>query len=307
MIEPDPQLIKNPLNALDLHKIRTGLAEMISHPRFQEDVRDRMIWDQCPQKRADGIIQHLGGLLSQASLFLWDNSIWDAAVTGCDVFSGTTWNQGEFSPFGEFHGFKNGYIFKNTNKIFQIPEDIEVQAKYVMIQHTLQATESYKPSTAFIVFFMPQVYPPSDGKWTRELVLATTPFIRICHALRDKDKTLFPYTIVSAMHEFLKLKLVVTDQVKLDRAERRRLKKANKPEPDLKIIRLRKTDRTESCANIGEGSYEWQYRWIVHGHWRKQWYPSMEDHAPKYISEYLKGPDGKPLMPPKRTIFIVNR
>jgi hypothetical protein len=32
------------------------------------------------------------------------------------------------------------------------------------------------------------------------------------------------------------------------------------------------------------------------GHWRKQWYPSQERNVPIWISPYVKGPDGAPLL-----------
>jgi hypothetical protein len=44
----------------------------------------------------------------------------------------------------------------------------------------------------------------------------------------------------------------------------------------------------------------------VRGHWRNQWYPSMQAHRPKYIPEHIKGPEDKPLIVHDK-LFSVDR
>jgi hypothetical protein len=40
---------------------------------------------------------------------------------------------------------------------------------------------------------------------------------------------------------------------------------------------------------------ERDFRWTVRGHWRRQWYPSTEEHRPVWIEPHESGPTGKPL------------
>ena len=49
------------------------------------------------------------------------------------------------------------------------------------------------------------------------------------------------------------------------------------------------------------------HRWVVRGHWRRQWYPSLKRHDWKYIYEHIKGPEDKPLIVTERRVFNFRR
>jgi hypothetical protein len=70
------------------------------------------------------------------------------------------------------------------------------------------------------------------------------------------------------------------------------------PEPKLRIVRLRREEkeRRDEALPDGRPLREYSHRWMVQGHWRNQWYPSMQDHRPKYIPPHIKGPKDKPLV-----------
>lgn len=68
------------------------------------------------------------------------------------------------------------------------------------------------------------------------------------------------------------------------------------------IVRLPR--RHYEHAQNGESHVDWSHRWVVSGHWRKQWYAKQEVHRPKWIAPYVKGPDDKPLLvKEKRYVF----
>jgi hypothetical protein len=50
----------------------------------------------------------------------------------------------------------------------------------------------------------------------------------------------------------------------------------------------------------------WTKRWVVSGHWRNQWYPSIGAHRQRYILPYVKGPADKPL-DPRATVHALRR
>lgn len=52
---------------------------------------------------------------------------------------------------------------------------------------------------------------------------------------------------------------------------------------------------------------DWSHRWVVQGHWRRQYYPKTGTHAWKYIYEYVKGPEDKPLLIRERRVFNFRR
>lgn len=45
-------------------------------------------------------------------------------------------------------------------------------------------------------------------------------------------------------------------------------------------------------------------RFLVSGHWRRQWYPSLQTHKPKWINPYVKGPEDAPFVA-KETVNVV--
>jgi hypothetical protein len=77
-------------------------------------------------------------------------------------------------------------------------------------------------------------------------------------------------------------------------------------EPNLRIVELRK--RETLPANPYEArEVEWQHRWFVRAHWRQQRHPTTRAYKPVFVHAYVKGPEGKPLLPPRQTIFSVDR
>ena len=78
-------------------------------------------------------------------------------------------------------------------------------------------------------------------------------------------------------------------------------KRARKMEAQVKgqmpIIELVQLRRTESSTPEPGSGVERHYtmRFIVHGHFRNQFYPSKGVYAPKWIASYVKGPADAPL------------
>jgi hypothetical protein len=54
---------------------------------------------------------------------------------------------------------------------------------------------------------------------------------------------------------------------------------------------------SEHQARRGEEgpSRAYSHRWVVRGHWRRQWYPSLNRHIPIWITEYIAGPPDLPI------------
>jgi len=86
------------------------------------------------------------------------------------------------------------------------------------------------------------------------------------------------------------------------RPVRRRCKRYEFPERNVVIVRLRRPT-TPTADDSDPRPVEWSHRWLVGGHWRNQWFPSLGVHRQVYISPYVKGPTDKPLIPRKTRIF----
>lgn len=76
--------------------------------------------------------------------------------------------------------------------------------------------------------------------------------------------------------------------------------------PSVQVVQLRRREQTHAAPDGEDHSHDWSHRWLVRGHWRNQWYPSMQAHRPKWIPEHIKGPDDKPLIV-RDKIFSVSR
>lgn len=98
-------------------------------------------------------------------------------------------------------------------------------------------------------------------------------------------------------------RMIAPDRPTLKRAMR---VTARVEEPSVHVVQLRRREQTHRVADDDAATQEWSHRWFVRGHWRNQWYPSMQAHRPKWIPEHIKGPDDKPLIV-REKIFSVSR
>lgn len=79
------------------------------------------------------------------------------------------------------------------------------------------------------------------------------------------------------------------------------------PERGSRYISLITLRRKKGKHNEEPKNVPYSHRWVVSGHWRKQWYPSEGVHRYKYIYEYVKGPENKPLIVRERRVFNLVR
>lgn len=123
------------------------------------------------------------------------------------------------------------------------------------------------------------------------------------------NETLFDLKTVVAFNLLLAQQVVETEEAQPSRQMRRQAARHHTPLDPVVIVQL--PVRHHSHANGGGvAQVDWSHRWIVSGHWRKQWYSTDKIHRPKWIAPHIKGPDDKPLVvkeklyifdPPKET------
>lgn len=93
-------------------------------------------------------------------------------------------------------------------------------------------------------------------------------------------------------------------RVRPARGQARRIGRALGDVPEVITVDLRRQRRPTDPVDDGEPEH-WSHRWIVSGHWRNQWYPSLQAHRPVWIFPYEKGPEGKPLVVKDRVYRLV--
>jgi hypothetical protein len=111
--------------------------------------------------------------------------------------------------------------------------------------------------------------------------------------------------VLAALWRFVREPYVSDDAERASRPVAKRASRAGVEPSPLRVVRLR---RRAGEHPVGSGSQRsaYSHRFIVSGHWRNQWYPSLGDHRPRYIAPYVKGPDEAPVMV-RDTIFTVDR
>jgi hypothetical protein len=114
---------------------------------------------------------------------------------------------------------------------------------------------------------------------------------------------------IAAAFAFLQQKILISEPRAIERATRRRIAGLieRETEPVVSVIKLRRVERGEGKPEDQGGAVDWSCQWIVRGHWRSQWHPSLVRHQAKWIAPYIKGPEDKPLKPTRATVYAVVR
>lgn len=135
--------------------------------------------------------------------------------------------------------------------------------------------------------YIPDEHLPQDGP------------VRVRPALFDRRR------FCQALWAIMAEPYVSVDARRPDRSTLRRAQRSGVTAGgDLRVVTLRRPPRRDHSD--AQQVIEWSHRWIVSGHWRRQWYPGMAEHRLRYILPYVKGPDDQPLVV-KDTVFALRR
>lgn len=108
-----------------------------------------------------------------------------------------------------------------------------------------------------------------------------------------------------ALFSLLNSSITEAASERASRPVRRRLEKAKSPVTgDVVVIRLRRAHHEADAP--ATGSVEWSHRWIVSGHWRNAWRPSVGAHRRVWIAPFVKGPEDRPLVV-TRKVHVLER
>lgn len=88
--------------------------------------------------------------------------------------------------------------------------------------------------------------------------------------------------------------ITVHTKERASHAFRRRWTRRNLPEKHVTVIRLRRPRQQPDEDHVPH-NIEWSHRWLVSGHWRNQWYATLNTHRQIWINPYIKGPEDQPL------------
>lgn len=96
-----------------------------------------------------------------------------------------------------------------------------------------------------------------------------------------------------ALCYLLSQRVTSSEQEEPTRTTRKLVKRGGGEPAPIRVVTL----RGAQSATVGSASdREYVHQWMVRGHWRRHWYPSIKQHRPLFIAPYIKGPDGAPLL-----------
>lgn len=232
-------------------------------------------------------------LFKDATLYLWDRDMWNSALKGNEVFVGEHLSEVNLKPNIQLWVPTHDFFYHSPGTL----DLMNITNCRCVTQSCVLLVDDHN------LLFVVQFFEIAD---TEALKNGACPVIMRYQTV-DKSKQVDEDTApMVALHQFMNLKIVqVVDHRQL-RAERRRAEREKRKIPMVKVVKLRKIEHHKDGSETHH-EVEWSCRWFVTGHWRNQWYPSIESHKPTYIESYVKGPDDKPLAPARKTIFKVAR
>jgi hypothetical protein len=248
--------------------------------------------------------QSVLNLLRRAQVVLWRSDLWTAAITGADeIFCGTMIDPEVFTPPVQLWIPDRDFFYSDVHAAI-----MRVEPRANMVAVIIYRTED-------AVYYAPIIGPPISDNMLRNMpenerdaLLLEKMYFRI-RPVKISIKDPVPegagnIAEIVALATFMNQPVAEIKTMGLARAERRRRERTGEKCPTIRVVMLRHVQHAKTTA--GE-TVDWKYQWIVSGHWRKQWHPSTQTHTPMFISSYIKGPEGKPLKAPSKSIYVVQR
>jgi hypothetical protein len=104
-------------------------------------------------------------------------------------------------------------------------------------------------------------------------------------------------------------RILVPTSGPIERHRRKEVARTIRPIDAVRVVHLRRRSYPKSEGEKVAGpSREYDFRWVVSGHWRNQACgPKLGDRRLTYIEAYPKGPDDKPFKTPEKKVYVVDR
>lgn len=262
--------------------------------------------DPSAARRARAFSDALADELGLAEPFFWTREICDLVHPSAAAMPPWTLRrEGLPAPAGFFH----------LARPFLLPDYPDTRHPNQVVGVSWSPVVGTDEPAFFVVFYRPQ-----------GVGLASTPLCAIhwwvgrtyasCRE-RGDTSTMLPAQLerlescarlFAASCSFLEQKILVTSSGRVRRETRKRAASEKiESSPLVRVVHLRRVERAGGAPSGTGEPVEWSCRWLVSGHWRQQWHPSTESHAPTWIAPYSKGPEGKPFRAPRATVFAVDR
>jgi hypothetical protein len=114
------------------------------------------------------------------------------------------------------------------------------------------------------------------------------------------------WRVIQTTLRLMQQRVAVRHHERPDRATRRNGIRRGFREREVVVVKLRR-EKSEHPSEEPVQDANYSHRFIVSGHWRQQWYPSIQGHRQIWISPFVKGPADKELVVRPRRVFNLVR
>lgn len=227
-------------------------------------------------------VRGVAKLIPSSPVIIWEDDMHELAMRGYEEFKGLQNASVWHPPTPEFWYF-NGFAIDVKRIGGAIGGSIIDDADAVA---GLFIPSDYSGGVGLFSYVMR----PSSGSWYWRFMRLDTVTASVAQIL--------------AAYAFTQQKIAARETVMLPRAARRRMKRLEQPEPDVRIIQLRQREGGHGTAT----NREYHHRWITSGHWRRLHRPRKSDGAEiTFVCAHVKGPKGAPLLQPRESVYVVAR
>lgn len=282
-------------------KVRDNILACVqAHPKLLSDACDNRIYNP-------GLAAEMLFFLSQADVVIWRGDIWNVAQAGAgEAFAGLRVEPEDFPPKPQF------WLMDVHIPSLDDPEVLSVWE-----------IPSFFCFHAFFLFpkierGVLKLYPVLNYGPNHEAGIPREDLIRyidaggdpmafrLVHPLQPGEPPEKVGIGVLAALRFMETEFVENEQATLPRAIRRGAELGRRGKlPGVRVVTLRRSSREKEEAD-GEGGREYSCQWFVGAHWRKP-SPRMKEQRPVFVRPYVKGPQDKPVKPPRERVYDVCR
>jgi len=125
--------------------------------------------------------------------------------------------------------------------------------------------------------------------------------------IHDPSVNALVRSVAAAFFLFILDRILIASRQYAERHARKRLEAQGwTTEPLIRVVELRRRQSQPNHTDEHK-AIAWSHQWVVSGHWRQQPYPSLGIVQPRWITPYVKGPEDRPLKPPRAKVFAVVR
>lgn len=256
-------------------------------------------WQNSPDRSE--LHQAVFELIAGSKLILWRNDLFFGVLESAEAFAGTRVDITDFDYPNTFHVVNSFPRYVDNRKRIHIGTLVTINTflERANLRNVLgePVVDDHSSIMAFSISTMLNL---ERKVWD---TLYIDPLFRMDDGSTVPEDS--PATETLACNAFIKTKVATIKRERLPRGERRRMARKGGKEPEIYAVHLRRPEKREKQGD--REPIEHDCCWTVRGHWRKQWYPSVEAHKAIWIDGYVKGDTSKPMLRPKSSVFVVDR